>query len=62
MGGHRTWIAAVGVVIGLFLTGWVCAALGGAPLGRAIVRNVVMGIATMAVTYLIGSLFGVAVG
>lgn len=62
LGGHRTWIAAVGVVIGLFLTGWISAALGGAPRGRAIVRNVVMGLATMAATYLIGSLFGVAVG
>lgn len=62
VGGHRVWIAAIAVVIGLFLTGWISAALGGAPRGRAILRNVVMGSATMIATYLIGALFGVAVG
>lgn len=61
-GEHRVWVAAVSVVIGLFLTGWISAALGGAPRGRAILRNVVMGSATMVATYLIGLLFGVAVG
>ena len=35
-GENRVWIAAVAVVIGLFLTGWISAALGGAPRGRAI--------------------------
>lgn len=62
VGQHRVWIAALAVVIGLFLTGWISAALGGAPRGRAILRNVVMGSATMIATYLIGLLFGVAVG
>lgn len=52
---------AVAVVLGLLLTGWISAALGGAPRLPAIVRNVVMGSATMAATYLIGLLFGVAV-
>lgn len=61
LGEHRIWVAAVAVVIGLFLTGWISAALGGAPRGRAILRNVVMGSATMIATYLIGLLFGVAV-
>ena len=61
-GGHRVWIAALAVVIGLFLTGWISAALGGAPRGRAILRNVLMGSATMIATYLIRLLFGVAVG
>lgn len=61
-GEHRVWIAAGAVVLGLLLTGWISAALGGAPRGRAILRNVVMGSATMAATYLIGVLFGVAVG
>lgn len=60
-GEHRVWIAAVAVVLGLLLTGWISAALGGAPRGRAILRNVVMGSATMAATYAIGMLFGVAV-
>ena len=57
----RVAIAAVAVVIGLFLTGWISAALGQAPRGRAILRNVLMGVATMAATYLIGLLFGTAV-
>ena len=61
-GEHRVWIAAVAVVIGLLLTGWISAALGGAPRGRAILRNVVMGSATMIATYLMGLLFGVAFG
>ncbi|MEB4615394.1 VIT family protein, partial [Leucobacter sp. M11] len=43
-------------------TGWLSARLGGAPTGRAVLRNVVMGSATMAVTYLVGMLFGTAVG
>jgi len=60
LGEHRIWVAAVAVVIGLFLTGWISAALGGAPRGRAILRNVIMGSATMIATYLIGLLFGVA--
>lgn len=59
--GNRVWVAALAVVIGLLLTGWISATLGRAPRFRAIVRNVAMGSATMAATYLIGLLFGVAV-
>lgn len=58
-GSHRVWVAALAVVVGLFLTGWISARLGKAPKTRAIIRNVVMGSATMAATYLIGTLFGV---
>ncbi|MDI2099535.1 VIT1/CCC1 transporter family protein [Ruicaihuangia caeni] len=53
---------AAAVVIGLLLTGLISARLGGAPVLPAIMRNVLMGSATMAATYLIGLLFGVAVG
>ena len=60
-GEHRVWAAAVAVVIGLIATGWISAALGDAPRGPAIARNVIMGSATMAATYGIGLLFGVAV-
>ena len=60
-GEHRVWAAAVAVVIGLIATGWISAALGQAPRGRAILRNVIMGSATMLATYGIGLLFGVAV-
>ncbi|MDJ1370313.1 VIT1/CCC1 transporter family protein [Gulosibacter molinativorax] len=51
---------AAAVVLGLVLTGWISARLGGAPILPAVVRNVVMGSATMAATYLIGLAFGVA--
>lgn len=61
MGEHRVWIAALAVVIGLLLTGWISAALGQAPRLPAIMRNVLMGAATMAATYGVGLLFGVAV-
>lgn len=59
---HRIWVTAAAVVVGLFLTGLISATLGGAPRGRAILRNVVMGAATMIATYVIGTLFGTAVG
>lgn len=58
---HSIWAAGVAVLIGLFLTGWISARLGKAPLRPAILRNVLMGSATMGATYLIGLLFGVAV-
>ena len=60
-GEHRVWAAALAVVAGLLLTGWISATLGDAPRGRAIARNVVMGTLTMAATYLIGTIFGVAI-
>lgn len=59
--GNAMAITALAVVIGLLLTGWISAKLGQAPVFRAILRNVLMGSATMAATYLIGMLFGVAI-
>ena len=61
LGEHRVWAAAVAVVVGLVAAGWISAALGNARRGRAIMRNVVMGSATMLATYGIGLAFGVAV-
>lgn len=43
------------VALALALTGYVSAALGGAKRGMAVVRNVIVGGATMLVTYTIGS-------
>jgi Uncharacterized membrane protein len=60
--GNPVVLTAAAVVLGLALTGWISARLGGAPVPRAVLRNVVMGSATMAATYLIGLVFGVAVG
>lgn len=59
--GQPVIVTAVAVVVGLFLTGLISAKLGQAPVMPAILRNVVMGSATMLATYLIGLLFGVAV-
>lgn len=59
--GNALIVTALAVVIGLLLTGWISARLGQAPVLRAILRNVLMGSATMAATYLIGLAFGVAV-
>ena len=50
------------VLIALALTGYLSARLGGALIGRAVVRVLAGGVAAMAVTYLIGRLFGTAVG
>ena len=59
--GDAVITTSVAVVIGLFLTGLVSAKLGKAPVWPAILRNVLMGTATMAATYGIGLLFGVAI-
>lgn len=60
--GNPVIVTAAAVVIGLFLTGWISARLGKAPVLPAIARNVLMGSATMVATYLIGLAFGVAIG
>lgn len=49
------------VVLALTVTGAVSARLGGAPAGRAVLRNVVGGSLAMAITFGIGSLVGLAV-
>ncbi|MCH7231011.1 VIT family protein [Glycomyces sp. L485] len=58
----RVWGCAVAVVAALALTGFTSAKLGGAPPIPAMARVMAIGAATMAVTYAIGSLFGVATG
>ena len=50
------------MAIALAVTGWVSARLGGAPAGPALLRNIGMGLLTMAVTFGVGHLFGTAVG
>jgi VIT1/CCC1 family predicted Fe2+/Mn2+ transporter len=51
----------VAVLLALVLTGAVSAGLGGAPQGRAIVRNVIGGALALATTYAIGHLVGAAI-
>ncbi|WP_462286247.1 VIT1/CCC1 transporter family protein [Nostocoides sp.] len=59
--GWRIPGTVITVVIALVLTGWVSAHLGDAPRLRAVARVVAGGVAAMAVTYVIGGLFGAAV-
>jgi VIT1/CCC1 family predicted Fe2+/Mn2+ transporter len=62
VGGWRTWLTVGAVLIGLTVTGFVSARLGGASAGRAVLRNVGMGAATMAFTWAVGKVFGTVVG
>lgn len=60
-----TWrvpLAFASVVAALLLAGYISARLGEANIRRAMSRVVVGGVFAMAVTYIIGHLFGVAVG
>lgn len=57
----RIVVTVVAVLLALVATGATSAALGKAPPGRAVLRNVVGGAIAMGVTYGIGSLVGTAV-
>lgn len=56
----RLGVTVVSVLAALVLTGWSSARLGGANVGRAVVRNVAGGALAMAVTYAVGALLGAA--
>ena len=58
----RIVITVVAVVIALAITGLVSARLSLSPPVRAVLRNVVGGLLSMGVTYLIGSLVGIGIG
>lgn len=60
-GGGRVPATFVAVVLALLVTGYFSARLGGAPVGRAMARNVLGGSLAMAVTYGIGELVGMVV-
>jgi len=60
--GARVWVTVASVTVALALTGWVSSRFGESPVARAVVRNVGGGLLAMAVTYLIGSLFGTRIG
>jgi len=57
---ERVLATFVAVVLALTLTGYVSARLGGAPVARAMARNVVGGGLAMAITYGVGNLVGLA--
>jgi VIT1/CCC1 family predicted Fe2+/Mn2+ transporter len=54
----RIPFTVVAVVLSLGLTGYIAAQIGGAKPARAIIRNVVISVLTMSVTYAIGYLVG----
>lgn len=54
----RVPVCFAAVALGLAVTGNVAARLGRAPAARATVRNVLVGVAAMALTYAIGTLVG----
>lgn len=57
----RIAVTFVAVLVALTITGYASATVGGASRRRAIVRVVIGGAAAMALTYLVGHLFGAAV-
>jgi VIT1/CCC1 family predicted Fe2+/Mn2+ transporter len=60
--GWRVAVCVVAALIGLVLTGYLSARLGKAPPRAAIVRNVGIGILTMAITWGVGKLSGGVIG
>jgi len=57
----RIQATVTAVIASLALTGFVAAKIGGARSGRAIIRNVLVSMATMGITYLVGMAFGTSV-
>jgi len=55
----RIWATVLIVALALLGTGYTSAKLGKAPIKNAMIRNLAIGLLTMAVTYLVGQLFAV---
>jgi VIT1/CCC1 family predicted Fe2+/Mn2+ transporter len=62
VGGWRVAVCVAAVIVGLVVTGDLSARLGSAPPKPAVIRNVAVGILTMAITYLAGKVTGGLVG
>ncbi|MDO5620828.1 MAG: VIT family protein [Paracoccus sp. (in: a-proteobacteria)] len=60
--GHAITVVWVATLLALAILGAVGARAGGAPMGRTVLRVLFWGVAAMAITALIGRIFGVAVG
>jgi VIT1/CCC1 family predicted Fe2+/Mn2+ transporter len=60
VGEQRIALCVAAVIVGLILTGYLSARLGGAPPGAAVLRNVAVGALTMAITWAVGRLTGAA--
>jgi VIT1/CCC1 family predicted Fe2+/Mn2+ transporter len=59
---YRIQATVASVVIALVLTGFVGARIGGAKPGRGIMRNLIVSLMTMGITYVIGHLVGTNIG
>ena len=55
----RIWATVLIVALALLGTGYTSARLGKAPLKNAMIRNLVIGLLTMAVTYVVGQVFAI---
>ncbi|MFZ2588117.1 VIT1/CCC1 transporter family protein [Paucilactobacillus nenjiangensis] len=55
--GNGILVTMISVVIALIFTGWAAAKLGNADPKKAVVRNVLAGLLTMVVTYIVGTQF-----
>lgn len=53
----RLLVTVLAVTVALTMTGVLSARLGGAPPGRAVIRNVFVGLLAMAITFAVGTLF-----
>ncbi len=58
---NRVPVTVVAVVVALGLTGWWAADRGGASRRKSILRNVIVSVLTMVISYSIGALLGVTV-
>ncbi len=58
----RIWFTFIAVIVALAVTGYVAAWIGGADRLRAIVRITIGGALALGATFLVGTLFGTAVG
>jgi VIT1/CCC1 family predicted Fe2+/Mn2+ transporter len=59
--GFRIQVTVAAVIASLAVTGFVGARIGGARSGKAILRNVVVSLLTMGITYAIGQLVGTSI-
>ena len=55
---YRIPVTVAAVIASLAVTGYVGAKIGGAKSGKAIIRNVIVSVATMGITYAIGTFVG----
>ncbi len=58
---YRVPVTGAAVVVALAITGFWAAKVGNAPVGKSVLRNVFVSIVTVGLSYLIGTILGVAV-